>query len=237
MRFSTSFSHPFHLGPFFFKAILGYYKHLSHWRSQVYPRQPFTGMELFIYFFNAWQRETDCDTLMLDDFSSSSLKPVLTSLTTRNLERPVPAVHEGKNRTSGSVNGSNFHTLLNRTVPLKVKLPDGQSNVTTTTPSSSSSSLILSVMNYAYRCCIVQMFNKATSTVRNAQRCRAEDGEPLSHGAASRRWGWRAVRHWELIKKKKNRKQSIFLRSSWGKAGDAYSLLLFCRFSSVCVWT
>lgn len=127
---------------------------------------------------------------MLDDFSSPSLKPVLISLTTRNLERPVPAVHEGKNRTLGSVNGSNFHTLLSRcvTVPLKVKLPDGQSNVTTTT-SSSSSSLILSVMNYAYRCCIVQMLNKATFTVRNAQHCRAEDGEPLSHGAASRRWG------------------------------------------------
>lgn len=135
---------------------------------------------------------------MLDDFSSPSLKPVLISLTTRNLERPVPAVHEGKNRTLGSVNSSNFHTLFSCcvTVPLKVKLPDGQNNVTTTTtssflsPSSSSSlSLILSVMNYAYRCCIVQMLNKATFTVRSAQHCRAEDGEPLSHGAASRRWG------------------------------------------------
>lgn len=98
---------------------------------------------IFFFFFNAWQRETDCDTLMLDDFSSPSLKPVLTSLPTRNLERPVPAVHEGENMTSGTDNGSNFHTLLSRSVtfPLKVKLPDGESNVTTSSSSSPPSSI------------------------------------------------------------------------------------------------
>lgn len=140
--FSTSLTHPFHLLAFFFKAILAYYKHFSHRRSQVYPWQPLTGVD-FVFFFNAWQRETDCDTLMLDDFSSPSLKPVLTSLPTRNLERPVPAVHEGENMTSGTDNGSNFHTLLSRSVtfPLKVKLPDGESNVTTSSSSSPPSSI------------------------------------------------------------------------------------------------
>lgn len=170
-------------------------------------------------------------------------------MTARNLERLVPAVHESKNRTSGSVNGSNFHTLLSRTVPLKVKLPDGQSNVTTTTTSfssslspSSSSSLILSVMNYAYRCCIVQMFNKATFTVRNAQSCRAEDGEPLSHGAASIRWGWRAVRHWELIKKKKIENRAFSYVPREGRPAmhihycySAGSPVFVCKLKYVCV--
>lgn len=56
--FSTSLTHPFHLLAFFFKAILAYYKHFSHRRSQVYPWQPLTGVDFFFFLTPDSVRQT-----------------------------------------------------------------------------------------------------------------------------------------------------------------------------------